>query len=140
MQSALPAAPTAISTSPAPCRSSHLLSKAGSASIPSNGSGCTAAGVRKTSNRSTPGLDLRPKPIEDALRFLIACAHRVEPAHGSDIRIDAFVIDHGLVDEFLAGKIAIGVSDEVAVLRRDFRPQQIVDKGERLCDMGSVLR
>ena len=36
------------STSPAPCRSSPAWSKAGCASIPSSGSGCTGAGGRKT--------------------------------------------------------------------------------------------
>ena len=38
------ATPRARSTSQAPCRSSPTWSKAGSASIPSNGCGCTAAG------------------------------------------------------------------------------------------------
>ncbi len=41
------ATPTAASTSPGPCRSSPRWSKAGCASIPSNGCGCTAAGGRQ---------------------------------------------------------------------------------------------
>ena len=66
--------------------------------------------------------------------------HRIEAAHGPLVRIDRPVLQDRFVDEFLTRQIAVGIGDDIRVLRRHFGLLQIIDEGVRLGDVFGVAR
>src|SRR6266550_9516380 len=80
---------------------------------------------------SAPRFDLRPKPVHDALRFLIVRLDGVEGLHRRLVRIDRLVFQDRLVDQQPACGIAVRIGNEVGILRRDLRLEQIID--QRVC-------
>ena len=64
----------------------------------------------------------------------------VELLHHLGVGIDGTVFEHLLVDELLARQIAIGIGDEIRVLRGDLRLLQEIDERVRLGDVPGILR
>ena len=86
------------------------------------------------------GLDPGPQPVHQPLRLRVVRVDGVELAHRRLVRIDGLVVEDRLVDEFLARQIAVGIGDEIRVLRRHLGLLQIVDECVRLGDVPGVLR
>ena len=110
-------------------------SRAGSANIPSSGSGCTGGG----------GDGERHLPVFTRVqsRLMIRCVAGSRAVMTNSrfmrrlVRIDVLVVDDLWLDQLLARQIAVGVGQEVGILRRNLRPIEIVDQ---LIGLGDVLR
>src|SRR5437763_578681 len=81
---------------------------------------------------SAARLNSNPEPIHQPFDLRIVGIDDVKPAHQGLVRIDGFILEDGSINEFLAGKIAVGIRHEIGVRSRYIGLLQIIDERMRL--------
>src|SRR5262245_39905494 len=80
----------------------------------------------RCSSGSLPGLPPGPQPVCEARRLLVVGGDRIEALHRRGVGVDGRIVEDRLVDEFLTRQVAVGIGEEIGVLRRDLGAQEIV--------------
>src|SRR3954454_19168407 len=93
------------------CRPSPRLWSNGSANIPINGCGCTAAGDSDLSSRLYPG----PETVDRTLGCRIAGGDHEQLLQHRFIRVDVLVVENFGIDQLLALQISVRVGEKIGI-------------------------